>query len=48
MVPEVLRPAGDRDLGQNNLVGLGFHKLRVRLGRNGDARLCLALRDIWR
>ncbi|EEW58014.1 hypothetical protein SCH4B_2867 [Ruegeria sp. TrichCH4B] len=47
-MPEVLRPADDRDLGQNNLVGLGFHMPSVRLGRNGDARLCLALRDIWR
>ena len=48
MVPEVLRPADDRDLGHNSLVGLGFYKPSVRLGRNGDARLCLALRDIWR
>ena len=48
VVPEVLRPADDRDPGHNSLVGLGFHKPSVRLGRNGNARLCLALRDIWR
>ncbi len=47
VMPKVLSPADDRDPRQYTDVSLKADNHCVRLGRNGDARRCLALRDIW-